>query len=183
MKSPSCTYLPYIFFSVCIEDTWMEFRRGTVSLRGSSFVYPAKGCKLEKILDLQNDFHSSPTLCSVTRRVTRTQNRAWMEVILTVQTFFQFASFGWVNKTRPSKGNRASSELHPSISNAVWKIKFVMNELWRVRVAQIFSLQNEDSKWVAKIQLLILQIPAILDTNTQHFYMFLQKKSIKSCFY
>ena len=113
----------------------------------------------------------------------RTQSRAWMEVILTVQTFFQFASFGWVNKTRPSKGNRASSELHPSISNAVWKIKFVMNELWRVRVAQIFSLQNEDSKWVAKIQLLILQIPAILDTNTQHFYVFLQKKSIKSCFY
>ena len=122
-------------------------------------------------------------LCVLSPEELPEHRRAWMEVILTVQTFFQFASFGWVNKTRPSKGNRASSELHPSISNAVWKIKFVMNELWRVRVAQIFSLQNEDSKWVAKIQLLILQIPAILDTNNQHFYMFLQKKSIKSCFY
>ena len=31
-----------LYFSDCIGDTWMEFRRGTISLRGSSFVYPAE---------------------------------------------------------------------------------------------------------------------------------------------
>ena len=97
-----------LLIEITLTRVYLAFFSLTM-MRLASLTGDESGGKISSLLDVTSGNSSAE----------RTHSRAWIGVILTVQTFFQLASLGCVNKTRPSRGKRASSWLHPRISSAV----------------------------------------------------------------